>query len=159
MRVHPAMVPRNHPLAGVRDSFNAVFVEGEAVGDLMFYGRGAGGDTTGSAVLGDLVDAAINLGKGTHADLIALTRRPIRPIDELRSSYYVNMEVVDRPGVLRAVAEAFERHGVSIRSLEQEGVEDDARLIFITHQAREADVQGTLDDLRELDVIHAISSE
>jgi len=158
VRVHPAMVPLSHPLAGVRDSFNAVFVEGAAVGDLMFYGRGAGGDPTGSAVLGDLVDAAGNLRKGTHADLIALTRRPIRPIDELQSSYYVNLDVLDRPGVLRAVAEAFERHEVSIRSLEQEGVGADARLIFITHRAREADVQATLEDLRELDVIHRITS-
>lgn len=158
VRVHPAMVPLAHPLAGVRDSFNAVFVEGAAVGDLMFYGRGAGGDPTGSAVLGDLIDAAVNLRKGTHADLLALTRKPIRPIDELHASYYVNLDVVDRPGVLRAVAEAFERHAVSIRSLEQEGVGADARLIFITHQAREADVQATLEDLRELDVIHRITS-
>jgi homoserine dehydrogenase len=158
VRVHPAMVPVAHPLAGVRDSFNAVFIEGAAVGDLMFYGRGAGGDPTGSAVLGDLIDAAANLRKGTHASLPTLVRRPIRPIDELASSYYVNLDVVDRPGVLRAVAEAFERHEVSIRSLEQEGVDADARLIFITHQAREADVQATLDDLRELDVIHRITS-
>ena len=158
VRVHPAMVPDHHPLAGVRDSFNAVFVEGASVGDLMFYGRGAGGDPTGSAVLGDVVDAAVNLRKGTHADLISLVRRPIRPIDELHASYYLNMEVVDRPGVLRAVAEAFERHEVSIRSLEQEGVGDDARIIFITHRAREADVQATLDDLRGLDVIHEITS-
>jgi len=158
VRVHPAMVPVAHPLAGVRDSFNAVFVEGEAVGDLMFYGRGAGGKPTSSAVLGDLVDAAVNLRKGAHAHLPSLTRRPIRPIDDLQSSYYVNLDVVDRPGVLRAVAEAFEHHQVSIRSLEQEGVGESARLIFITHQAREADVQATLDDLRELDVIHEITS-
>ncbi len=158
VRVHPAMVPVAHPLAGVRDSFNAVFVEGAAVGDLMFYGRGAGGDPTGSAVLGDLIDAAVNLRKGTHADLLTLSRRPIRPIDELQASYYVNLDVVDRPGVLRAVAEAFETHAVSIRSLEQEGVGADARLIFITHQAREADVQATLEDLRDLDVIHRITS-
>ena len=158
VRVHPAMVPLTHPLAGVRESFDAVFVEGAAVGDLMFYGRGAGGDPTASAVLGDLVDAAVNLDKKTYASLPALVRRPIRPIDELHSSYYVNLDVVDRPGVLRAVAEVFERHAVSIRSLEQEGVGADARLIFITHQAREADVQATLDDLRLLDVIHHITS-
>ena len=100
----------------------------------------------------------MNLRKGTSADLLALGRKPIRPIDELQSSYYVNLDVLDRPGVLRAVAEAFERHGVSIRSLEQEGVGADARLIFITHQAREADVQATLDDLRKLEVIHQITS-
>lgn len=158
VRVHPAMVPATHPLAGVRDSFNAVFVEGAAVGDLMFYGRGAGGDPTGSAVLGDLVDAAVNRTKGSYAELAGLRRRPIRPIDELHTSYYLNLDVVDRPGVLRAVAEVFERHHVSIRSLEQEGVGGDARLIFITHEAREADVQATLTDLRELDVIHRITS-
>lgn len=158
VRVHPAMVPKTHPLAGVRDSFNAVFVEGAAVGDLMFYGRGAGGYPTASAVLGDVVDAGVNLQKNTYAELVSLVRRPIRPIDDLQTSYYVNLDVVDQPGVLRAVAEAFERHRVSIRSLEQEGVGANARLIFITHQAREADVQATLADLRELDVIHDITS-
>ena len=158
VRVHPTMVPVTHPLAGVRDSFNAVFIEGDAVGDLMFYGRGAGGDPTGSAVLGDLIDAAANLRKGTHAELISLVRRPIRPIDELLTSYYVNLDVVDRPGVLRAIAEVFERHSVSIRSMEQEGTNDSARLILITHEAREASVQATLEDLRALDVILNITS-
>jgi len=158
VRVHPTMVPVSHPLAGVRDSFNAVFVEGAAVGDLMFYGRGAGGDPTGSAVLGDLIDAATNLRKGTHAEVISLVRRPIRPIDDLLTSYYVNLDVVDRPGVLRAIAEVFERHGVSIRSMEQEDTDDGARLILITHEAREASVQATLGDLRELDVILNITS-
>lgn len=158
VRVHPTMVPDTHPLAGVRDSFNAVFVEGEAVGDLMFYGRGAGGDPTGSAVLGDLIDAAVNLVKGTHAQLITLVRRPIRPIDELLTSYYLNLDVVDRPGVLRAIAEVFETHAVSIRSMEQEGTAERARLILITHEAREADVQATLEDLRGLDVIVNIAS-
>jgi len=158
VRVHPTMVLLSHPLAGVRDSFNAVFVEGAAVGDLMFYGRGAGGDPTGSAVLGDLIDAATNLGKGTHASLISLVRRPIRPIDELLTSYYLNLDVHDRPGVLRAIAEVFERHGVSIRSMEQEGTGDTARLILITHEAREADVQATLEDIRGLDVILNVTS-
>ena len=158
VRVHPAMVPAGHPLAGVRDSFNAVFVEGEAVGDLMFYGRGAGGDPTASAVLGDVVDAAGNLLAGSHAEWLSLVRRSIRPIDELRSSYYLNLDVIDKPGVLRAVAEAFESHGVSIKSLEQEGVGDSARIIFITHEAREADVQATLEDIRSLDVILDVTS-
>ena len=158
VRVHPTMVPVAHPLAGVRDSFNAVFVEGAAVGDLMFYGRGAGGDPTGSAVLGDLIDAATNLRKDTHASLISLVRRPIRPIDELLTSYYLNLDVVDRPGVLRAIAEVFERHRVSIRSMEQEGRGPPARLILITHQAREADVQATLEDIRGLDVILNVTS-
>ena len=158
VRVHPAMVPHAHPLAGVRDSFNAVFVEGAAVGDLMFYGRGAGGGPTASAVLGDLIDASVNLRKGAHATIGALAPVRIRPIDDLVSSYYVNLDVEDRPGVLRAVAEVFERHDVSIRSLEQEGLGPEARLIFITHVAREADVQATLHDLRALDAIHTIGT-
>ena len=102
--------------------------------------------------------AASNLRKGTHADLVSLSSVKVRSIDDLTSSYYVNLDVVDRPGVLRAVAEAFEKHEVSIRSLEQEGVGDDARLIFITHEAREADLQRTLADLRQLDVIHQVNS-
>jgi homoserine dehydrogenase len=158
VRVHPAMVPHAHPLAGVRDSFNAVFVQGAAVGDLMFYGRGAGGGPTASAVLGDLIDASVNLRKGAHATIGALAPVRIRPIDDLVSSYYVNLDVEDRPGVLRAVAEVFERHDVSIRSLEQEGLGPEARLIFITHIAREADVQATLHDLRALDAIHTIGT-
>ena len=158
VRVHPAMVPKQHPLAGVRDSFNAVFVQGEAVGDLMFYGRGAGGDPTASAVLGDLIDAATNLRKGTHADLVSLAKVAIRPIDELESSYYVNIDVADRPGVLRAIAEVFERYDVSIRSMEQEGIGDDARVIFITHLTREAAIQAALREFRDLDVIHAVNS-
>ena len=158
VRVHPAMVPKHHPLAGVRDSFNAVFIQGAAVGDLMFYGRGAGGDPTASAVLGDLIDAATNLRKGTHADLVSLAKVTIRPIDELESSYYVNIDVADKPGVLRAIAEVFERHGVSIRSMEQEGIGDDARVIFITHRTREADIQAALRDFRDLDVILEVNS-
>ena len=108
VRVHPAMVPAEHPLAAVRDSFNAVFVEGEAVGDLMFYGRGAGGGPTATAVLGDLIDAAQNLRRGTHASIGSLVPADIRPMDELHSAYYLSIDVVDRTGVLRAVAEILE---------------------------------------------------
>ena len=158
VRVHPAMVPRSHPLAAVRDSFNAVFVEGAAVGNLMFYGRGAGGQPSASAVLGDLIDAAINLRAGSHATVGVLGKARIRSIDETSSSYYISLDVEDRPGVLRAIAEVVERHGVSIRSMEQAGLGDEARLIFITHHAREADVQATLADLRDLDVIHQTGS-
>ncbi|CAN5714490.1 homoserine dehydrogenase [soil metagenome] len=158
VRVHPAMVPREHPLASVHDSFNAVFIEGEAVGELMLYGRGAGGAPTASAVLGDLIDAAANHKRGTCSSIGLLAKAHIRSIDELRSSYYLNLEVLDRPGVLRAVAEVFERHGVSIRSMEQEGLGDEARIIFITHDARERDVQATLADLRGLEVVDRIVS-
>jgi homoserine dehydrogenase len=167
VRVHPAMVPDTHPLASVRDSFNAVFVEGGAVGDLMFYGRGAGGFPTASAVLGDVVDAAANLAKGTHASLGTFSKAVLRPIDELASAFYINLEVADRPGVLAAVAGVFGAHEVSIRSMEQETVDDaavvasdaeTARLTFITHSAREADVRATLHELRSLDAVRSIGS-
>jgi homoserine dehydrogenase len=158
VRVHPAMVPRNHPLAAVRESFNAVFVQGEAVGDLMFYGRGAGGRPTASAVLGDLVDASVNLRQGSSGSVGLLRKARIRPIDELSSEYYLNLEVSDQPGVLARVAGVFGDHGVSIRSMEQEGLGDDARLVFITHVARERDLQATLHDLRELDVVRSVGS-
>ena len=158
VRVHPAMVPVEHPLASVRGSFNAVFVEGDAVGELMFYGRGAGGFPTASALLGDLVDAAVNRRKGSHASVGTLTEGEIRPIDEVESAYYLNLDVVDRPGVLAAVAGVFGEHGVSIRSMEQEGLGDEARLVFITHLAREAAVQATLRDLNHLDAVDQITS-
>lgn len=153
VRVHPTMVPVSHPLATVRLSFNAVFVQGEAVDDLMFYGRGAGGGPTATAVLGDVVDAALNIGRGTHADVGRLVPATIRPIDELTSRYYLDLEVEDRPGVLRAVTEVFARNAVSIRSMEQIEVGGKARLVFITHTAREADVQTTRRELADLDVV------
>ena len=153
-RVHPTLVPDTHPLAAVRDSFNAVFVEGAAVGDLMFYGRGAGGGPTASAVLGDLIDAAGNLSKGTHATITTGEPAPIVPIDQLRSEFYLNLDLHDRPGALAAVAGIFGQRGVSIRAMEQlatdeVGINGEARVLFITHRAREADVRATLDDLRE----------
>jgi homoserine dehydrogenase len=158
VRVHPAMLPKGHPLASVRDSFNAVFVEGDAVGQLMFYGRGAGGAPTASAVLGDLIDAAGNVRKGTHASIGHLPRAAICPIDEVRSEYYLNLEVLDRPGVLHSVAGVFAEHGVSIRSMEQEGLGDEARLVFITHEAPESAIQSTLRDLGQLDAVDRITS-
>jgi len=158
VRVHPAMVPLSHPLASVRESYNAVFIEGEAVGNLMFYGRGAGGFPTASAILGDLIDASANVRKGSSASIGTLASVPIRPVDDAMSEYYLNLEVADRPGVLAAVAGVFGRHGVSIRTMEQEGLGDEARLIFITHVAREADVQATLRDLRDLDVVDRVVS-
>ncbi|MDH4143862.1 MAG: homoserine dehydrogenase [Acidimicrobiia bacterium] len=156
VRVHPAMIPLEHPLASVGGSFNAVFIEGAAAGQLMFYGRGAGGDPTASAVLGDVIDAAVNLRKGTHASLGPLQPARIEPIDELESAYYLHLEVADRPGVLASVADIFGRRAVSIRSMEQEGLGDEARCIFITHEAREADVQATIEDLRRLDAVRNV---
>jgi homoserine dehydrogenase len=156
VRVHPTMVPLHHPLATVRDSFNAVFVEGEFVDSLMFYGRGAGGAPTASAVYGDVVDAAINLRRGSHGSLGVLTRAVIRPIDETSAEYLLGLDVADRPGVLHSVTGVFAEHGVSIRVAEQEGNGPDARLVFITHVAREADVQATVRDLRDLDVVRKV---
>ncbi len=158
VRVHPTLVPDTHPLASVRDSFNAIFVEGAAVGDLMFYGRGAGGGPTASAVLGDLIDAASNLRKGTHASIFASTPAPIMPMDQLRSAFYLNLDVVDRPGALATVAGVLGSRRVSIRSMEQIGLGGEARILFITHVAREADVRATLDDLRELDEVGQVNS-
>lgn len=156
VRVHPAMVPIQHPLASVRESYNAVFVEGDAVGQLMFYGRGAGGAPTASAVLGDLIDAAINLSKGTHGSLGSFGRAKIRPIDETSAEYLLSLDVADQPGVLHAVTGAFAANDVSIRAAEQEGIGPDARLVFITHLAREADLQATVRSLRELDVVRRV---
>ncbi|MCL2393358.1 MAG: homoserine dehydrogenase [Acidimicrobiaceae bacterium] len=165
VRVHPTMIPATHPLAAVRDSYNAVFVEGDAVGDLMLHGRGAGGMPTASAVLGDLLDACHNLGIGAAGRSVALREVPLRPIDDVRSAYYLNLVVADRPGVLRAVAEVFANHSVSVRSMEQEGAESEAsgadlgaRLVFITHRAVERDVQACLSDLHHLDVVREIGS-
>src|SRR5579862_484702 len=117
VRVHPAMLPSTHPLASVRGAFNAVFVEGDAAGELMLYGRGAGGGPTASAVLGDLIDAAHHLRSGGPARTVARVRPRIRPADDLRCAWYLNIDVLDRPGVLAAVATVFGDHGVSIRSM------------------------------------------
>ncbi len=157
VRVHPAMVPNAHPLASVRGAFNAVFIEGEAAGPLMLYGRGAGGPPSASAVLGDLVDAARNLRRGTPGPTPPRHQRGIlRPLDELRSAFYLSLDVADRPGVLAAVATVFGNHGVSIRTMEQVGLDDEARLIFLTHVAVEGDVQATIRELQHLPAVDRV---
>jgi homoserine dehydrogenase len=150
------MVPRHHPLASVRGAFNAVFIEGANCGELMLYGQGAGGPPSASAVLGDLIDAARNRRAGSPAPPPALGSAIMRPIGTLRSAFYLSLEVVDRPGVLGAVATIFGDHGVSIKAMEQVGFFDEARLIFLTHTAREDDVAATLDELRLLDAVDRI---
>jgi homoserine dehydrogenase len=158
-RVHPAMVPAGHPLASVRGSYNAVFIEGEAVGQLMLLGRGAGGGPTSSALLGDLIDAAKNLHSGARGATIGvLERRAIRPIDETSSQFYVSLDAADRPGVLAAISGVFGNHRVSIQSMQQKGQGDDARLIFVTHLAREADMAATIREVRDLDVVERVGS-
>ena len=153
VRVHPAMVSADHPLASVRDSFNAVFVEGDGVDQLMFYGRGAGGHPTAAMMVGDTIDAAINVVAGTHRDLGALAPATIKPVSELVSAFYVSLDARDEPGALASIAAAFGNRGVSIRSMEQEGLGDQARLVFITHEAVEADLRATLADLNGIDVV------
>ena len=156
VRVHPAMVHLQHPLAAVREAFNAVSVEGEAAGSLMFYGRGAGGDPTASSVLGDVIDAAVNLRKGTHASLGAFAKATFTPADEVHNEFMLTLEVADRPGVLHAVTGVFARNGVSIRAAEQDGIGSDARLVFLTHEARTADVRACLDEFQRLDVVSKV---
>jgi homoserine dehydrogenase len=158
-RVHPAMVPIDHPLASVRGSYNAVFIEGESVGQLMLLGRGAGGGPTASAVLGDLIDAAKNVRAGARGATIGdLVHKPIRPIDETASQFYVSLDVADQPGVLATIAGVFGDHEVSIQSMQQKGQGAGARLIFVTHLAREAALTATIHDVRELDVVGRIGS-
>jgi homoserine dehydrogenase len=157
VRVHPAMVPRTHPLAAVRGAFNAVFVEGAVSGELMLYGHGAGGGPTASAVLGDLVDAARNLLAGAPAPAPKRASTTVRPQSEMHAAFYLSMDVADRPGVLAAVAKVFGDHDVSIRSMEQEGLADEARLVFLTHVAREGDVAATIEDLRRLEAVDRVS--
>ncbi len=129
-----------------------------AVGSLMFYGRGAGGHPTASAVLGDVIDAAVNLVKGTHGSLGTFGRSRIRPIDELTSEYLIGLQVADEPGVLHAVTGVLAEHGVSIRAAEQEGLGPDARLFFITHDAKESAVQATVHGLRELPSVRSVDA-
>jgi homoserine dehydrogenase len=153
VRVHPAMVSHHHPLASVRDAFNAVVVDGEASGSLMFYGRGAGGDPTASSVLGDVIDAAINLNKGAHATLGVLTKAKLLPMAQTSCEYLIPLEVADKPGVLHAVTGIFANNNVSIRAAEQDGIGSGARLVFLTHMANEAAVQACIAQLRNLDVV------
>ena len=157
VRVHPAMVPADHPLAAVDGASNAVFVEGADVGALMFMGAGAGGAPTSSAVLGDLVAAARNRVAGTTERAPTITDQlRLLPPGDVVSAFYLAVEVADRPGVLAAVASVFGEHGVSIRSMEQFGMHDDARLSFLTHHATETAMASTVADLAGLDAVKAI---
>jgi len=158
-RVHPAMIPAAHPLANVRDAFNAVFVEGDAVGELMFYGRGAGGDPTATAVVGDLVSVARNLlAEARGVGCTCFHERTIRPMAEMTGQYYILLRVEDRPGVLAEIASVFGRSDVSIKSVWQEGTGRDAQLVFITHRAREGAFQVAVATLRDLPGVEEVRS-
>jgi len=158
-RVHPAMIPVAHPLASVRDAFNAVFVEGDKVGELMFYGRGAGGDPTATAVVGDLVSVARNLLAETRGvGCTCFHERTIRPMAETTGQYYILLRVEDRPGVLAEIASVFGRRDVSIKSVWQEGTGEDAQLVFITHRAMEGSFQLAVTDLGALPAVEEVRS-
>jgi len=159
VRVHPAMIPQAHPLASVRDAFNAVFVEGPRIGQLMFYGRGAGGDPTATAVVGDIVSVARHVAFGGRSiGCTCVYERRIRPMGDTRGQYYLNLHVGDRPGVLAEIAERFGHNGVSIERVWQEGSGDEATLVFITHRAQEGAFQKTVEELRELDAVRSVAS-
>ena len=159
VRVHPAMIPRTHPLASVGDAFNAVFVEAEAAGQLMFYGRGAGGAPTASAVLGDLVAVARNRLSGSRGmGESAYAALRIRPMGETPTRYHVSLDVADKAGVLASVANAFAAHDVSIQTVRQEGHGDDATLVLVTHTASDAALSATVEGLRQLDAVRAVAS-
>ncbi len=153
-RVHPTMLPSSHPLASVRDSFNAVFVEGAGIDQIMFYGRGAGGHPTAAMMVGDAIDVALNKRAGVHRSVGELGSATIVPIDDSVSAFYVSIDALDQPGVLADIANAFGSEGVSIRSMEQENSTDDvARLVFITHDAIESDFRKTLAAVSDLDAV------
>jgi homoserine dehydrogenase len=159
VRVHPAMIPREHPLASVRGAYNAVFVEAESAGQLMFYGAGAGGGPTASAVLGDLVVVARNRVAGIRGpDAPSYAELPVLPMAQALTRYHVALDVADRPGVLAPVAEAFARHDVSIRAVRQEGRGDEAYLVIVTHTARESALAATVADLSAMEAVRAVDS-
>jgi homoserine dehydrogenase len=158
-RVHPAMIPREHPLASVRGAYNAVFVEAESAGQLMFYGAGAGGGPTASAMLGDLVVVARNRVAGIRGpDAPSYAELPVLPMSEALTRYHVALDVADRPGVLAPVAEAFARHDVSIQAVRQEGHGGDANLVIVTHTARESALAATVADLSAMEAVRAVDS-
>jgi len=158
-RVHPAMIPRSHPLASVREAYNAVFVESEAAGQLMFYGPGAGGAPTASAVLGDLVTVARNrLGEVAGPGDSSYAGLPVLPMGRTQTRYHVQIDVEDKPGVLASVAQAFAERGVSIQTVRQEGRGDDAQLVVVSHTASDADLAATVESIRGMAHVRDVSS-
>lgn len=159
VRVHPVMLPVEHPLATVKEAYNAVFVEAESAGRLMFYGAGAGGVPTASAVLGDLVAVVRNrlantsVGEGAHDAGL-----PVHDMGKTITSYHVALDVTDRPGVLAKVAEIFADHDVSIRSVRQEGSGDDAQLVLVSHPAPDAALRSTVERLRGHEMVREVAS-
>jgi len=159
VRVHPTLISRNHPLAAVRESFNAVFVEAESAGELMFYGRGAGGAPTASAVLGDLVAVARHKVLGSQGPRESgYAARNIAPMGSNKTRYLIRLDVADKPGVLAKVAETFAKGDVSIQTVRQNGRGEDAELIVMTHKATDAALAKTVAGLKNLDVVKGVES-
>jgi homoserine dehydrogenase len=159
VRVHPVMLEKSHPLASVRDAFNAVFVEAESAGPLMFYGRGAGGAPTASAILGDVLAVSRHIAHNSvgqretdYAD------RDIAPIETTKTKFLIRLEVQDKPGVLAAIAQVFATQGVSIQTVDQNGRNMDAELIIVTHLATEGELKATVEALKKMDIVSKISS-
>ncbi|MFF9278654.1 homoserine dehydrogenase [Streptomyces griseosporeus] len=158
-RVHPAMIPLSHPLASVRGAYNAVFVESDAAGQLMFYGPGAGGSPTASAVLGDLVAVCRNrLSGATGPGESAYAALPVSPMGDVVTRYHISLDVADKPGVLAQVATVFAEHGVSIDTVRQQGKDGEASLVVVTHRASDAALTGTVEALRKLDTVRGVAS-
>ena len=158
-RVHPAMIPRSHPLAGVREAYNAVFVESEAAGQLMFYGPGAGGTPTASAVLGDLVAVCRNRVNGGRAPSVSsYAALRVSPMGDVQTRYLISLDVDDKAGVLAQVAQIFAQHDVSIQAVRQAGRGDDARLVVATHSATDAALSSTVERLRAMSTVRAVTS-
>lgn len=159
VRVHPTLIPRQHPLASVRNAFNAIFIEAESAGELMFYGRGAGGAPTASAVLGDLIAVARNIARGSagqgESDYAELK---FAELGSVSTRYLIRMDVNDRPGVLAAVAQIFATNKVSIETVRQSGRGDSAELILMTHTATEANLKSTVASLSKNEVVKSIES-
>ena len=159
MRVHPVLLHKSHPLASVRDAFNAVFIEAKSAGPLMFYGRGAGGAPTASAILGDVVAVSRHIAlnyigqrETDYAD------RDIAPIETTKTKFLIRLEVEDKSGVLAIIAQTFAEQDVSIQTVDQNGRDNDAELIIVTHGATEGELKATVEALKKLPIVTKISS-
>ena len=159
VRVHPVMLPNSHPLASVRNAFNAVYVESESAGQLMFYGRGAGGAPTASAILGDLVAvtrhraySTVGYGESDYADL------DIAPVSDVKSQFFVRLHVADKSGVLASIAQVFASENISIQTVRQAGLGKDAELIVVTHSATEAALTACIKKLTDMDIVSRVES-
>lgn len=161
LRVHPTLLPQHHPLAAVNGPFNAIFVRGSSVGDVMFYGQGAGPLPTGSAMVGDIIDVARNIRFGATGRVACtcFDEKPFLPIEELQTRYYLRLDAADRPGVLAAIAHVFGEEGVSLASVLQMGASgESAEIVWLTHTTRERRMQRSLDRIAALPEVNKINS-